>query len=96
MATDETEIDEMLARSHGRTIVRDARGEDVRLYGGFDIMADSGRSLYHIRVSADGALEIATGGQTGVKHGGVLLDSTLTIKPCDGGRVVIRREVYEG
>ena len=61
------------------------------LPNGLEIIADDGRTLFSITLIADG-IEVSSGAFS--KHGGKMLDQTLTIVPKSRSLIQIKRDEY--
>lgn len=82
---------------HKVTVREIGINEDRRammFFSGFEIVAEDGRTLYDVRVSEDGTLEVSAGGT--VKQAGRVLDSQLMVRPHSTNVITIMREEYGG
>lgn len=61
--------------------------------GALDIIADDGKDLFSIALSDDGSIRISAGAFC--KHGGVILEDRLYVRPVASNVVTIHKPKYK-
>jgi len=69
-----------------------AKVETLSFPDGIEIVADDGRTLFSIR-QAERGIEVSSAGTC--RHGGIVLDSVLTIKPEASNLVLIQKAPFK-
>lgn len=61
--------------------------------GGLEIIAEDGRTMFALRLTKDGVLELSGGNIC--KHGGKLLEERISVEPMASNVIYVRKSEYE-
>lgn len=78
----------------GDCVEDDGAKREVSFYNDFDIISEEGETVYALRMSPDGILEISAVGFA--RFGGKVYEDHICVRPQDSGRVLISRDEYKG
>jgi len=82
----------LIIRDSHATINRDPATVEMPS-GGLEIIADDGRTLFSLRLTPEGVLDLSAG--SFCKHEGKIFDDRLLIAPRSSNCVTVRRPEYE-